>query len=116
MSDAIKIRMVSSLLRRAIGTRHPQGVNRLLGELSSQMYTVGLGQIMADAFVQACRMTEMIGDAPVILANRLTVSSILNTCCRAAGVNEPHIDAASIELMVNGGKVDVADDDARDTV
>ena len=99
--------MVCSFLRRRATLGTFPGVRELLTELSSQMIVVD--DIQA-AFEQACRMTHKIGDSPVSLADRVTVSAILDESCRAAGVSEPHIDAASIELMV-GGITDVADDD-----
>ena len=102
--------MVCSFLRREVTPRRPQGVRVLLAELSSQMVMV---EDIQAAFGQACRITNVIGDSPVFLANRVTVSAVLNESCRAAGVPEPHVDAASVELMT-GGVFDVADDDGGD--
>jgi hypothetical protein len=69
-----------------------------------------------EAFELACREVEMIGDEPVMVAHRFTASTILDNGCRTAGVEEPHIDAASLELMVNGGVKHVSDDDVEDPV
>ena len=106
-------RRVSSSVRHAIGPRRPVGVNRLLDELSSQMMVV---EDPSEAFRMACVAMDMLGGDPVRLANRMTVSGILDGSCRMAGLEEPHVDAASVQLMVNGGITDVADDDGGDTV